>query len=360
MTTTTKDLLLITISFSIFLFLITFANNSLLYINTASLIGRQNNCISNWQCDSWTVCDSQGKSYRKCTDMNSYKDSASPDVDRDCTLTPEMLSSYQNDYKKKLLLLGGDNSKIKIDFTNGIPEQNDANCQYVNDTTPTCYYFNLPGNASIKLLGGSISENTASGKMIFIKGGISKEIMTGIESIKEPLIKNSAGFYIYPTNVKNIFYIGGDRKVEDNIMSWKEIYFDVLKQDIIFYATAGIEIGTTKKSFINVKRGAKKEYTINVNLPDNCIYPEKYKLNGIFVNNKNNNIFPYSLDFDCNQDGKSYSDSVEIEPMALSNDFKTLHLFVHKYKNNDVIKDDVEWHYLFDLTNGSMKFAPND
>ena len=362
MTTTKKDLFLIIIAFLAFLFLITFANNSLLYINTASLIGRQNknNCISNWRCDSWTVCDSRGKSYRKCADINNCKDSVSPDTNRGCVLTPEMLSSYQNDYEKKLLFIGGNKSKIKIDFTRGIPTQNDENCQYINGAAPSCYYFNLPGNTSIKFLDDPILENIASGKMLFIKENTGKEIMTEIESLKEPLTNDSAGFYIYPTNVKNIFYIVGDRKTENNIMSWKEIYFDVLKQDIIFYADAGVELGNTRKSFINIKKGSEKKYDIDISLPINCTYPEKYELTGIFVNDKNNNIFPDSLNFDCNQDKKSYDSAVEIEPLALSDNFETLHLFIHKYKNNKNSKDDIEWHYLFDLNTGIMKFNANN
>lgn len=358
----TKKMVLIVISFSVFLFFITFTNNKLVYINTASLIGSQHriNCISNWKCNSWTACDTQGKSYRKCTDINNCEDPVSPNTTRACRLTPEMLSSYQNDYEKKLLIIGGYNSKIKIDFTNGIPEQNDENCQYVDDTTPACYYFNLPGNVSIKFLEDSTAENSASGKMIFINGETNKELITGIKNIKDLFTKTSAGFYVNPTNIKNIFYVYGGQKIENNIVSWKEIYFDVLNQDILFYADAGAESENAKKSFVNIKKGAKEEYDINVNLPDNCTYPEKYELNGVFINGKKNNIFPASLKFDCGQDEKSYSSSIEIEPLAISNDFKTLHLFVHKYKNDDIKEDDVEWHYLFDLTTGSMKFEPNN
>ena len=360
MATPKKDFLLTIISFLIFLLIIIFTDSKLIDINTTSLIGNENSCTSNWQCDSWTVCDSQGKSYRKCINLNNCEGFTHPSTNRDCTLTPEMLSEYQNDYEKKLFFIGGDKSKIKIDFTRGIPAQNDESCQYINGVTPSCYYFNLPGNISINFLDDSISENTASGKMIFTKENTRKEIITGIGSIKEPLTKNSVGFYIYPTSEKNTFYIVGDRKTENNIMSWKEIYFDVLKQDIVFYADAGVELGNTRKSFINVKRGSTEEYDISINLPDNCTYPEKYELNSVFINGKNNHIFPDYLKFDCNQDGISYDSAIEIEPLALSDNFETLHLFVHKYKNNQNSKDDIEWHYLFDLAAGTMKFDNNN
>ncbi len=360
MVTTKKDLFLIIISLSLFLLSSVFVGRGLSHLNMANLIGGKNNCAPNWQCESWTTCNSDGKSYRKCTNLNSCDDSIFPNINRNCALTPEILSAYQNDYEKKLSAIGGDNYKIKIDFTNGIPEQNDENCQYLNSIKPFCYYFNLPKNISIKFLGDSISENTASGIMISIKENIRKEIMTGIKSIKEPFTENSAGFYIYPTNVENIFYIVGGTTIKNNIMSWEEIYFDVLEQNIIFHANVGAGLGETKKSFVNIIENGQEKYYINTNLPDNCTYPGKYKMNGLFINGEDNNIFPYSLEFICDQSEKNYSSSVEVEPLALSRDFKTLHLFVHKYTNDTIRKDDVSWHYLFNLVTGNVKLDSNN
>jgi len=345
------------ITLLIFLFLIGFGNNMLLRLNTAQLFGSRNNipCNTDWECESWTACNSQGKAFRKCLDVNNCERSITPDTIRNCYLTPELLLAYQDDYEKKLSIINvGDSEIIKIDATRSLPEQNDSGCQYINDTAEIiCYYFNLSPEKSIKFL---TDTDSSLGKMIFGKGEI---IMTGIESIREFSEKNAAGFSVYPTNNKDIFFIGGDRKIKNNVLSWKEIYFDASTQKIIFYADAGIELKNIKKSFINIKIGGKEEYNINISLPDNCNNLGKYKLNGIFINNINNTVFPNPIEFDCNPGGESYSRSIEIEPIAISRDFKVLHLFVHSYKNNEENKDDIQQHYLFDLSTGNVFMAPD-
>ena len=294
--TVKNNLIWVGASLAVFLFLISFGNKTLLYMNTADLIGSLGSqCAPNWQCNSWTECNSRGEAYRQCADINNCMRAVSPDTSRDCVLTPEMLTSYQNDYENKLLNIGGDTSKIKVDFTGGIGEQNSGDCQYINDTSPICYYFNLPGNMSIKFSNSQASGDSSQGEMTFINGDTNKKLMTGIGSLKDPLNKISAGFYVYPTNSENIFYIVGDKTIENNIMSWKEIYFDVSKQDIVFYADAGVNLGGTNVSFVNIKKGAQKEYDINVNLPSSCTFPEKYGLNGIFVNNVKTKHFVFEI-----------------------------------------------------------------
>lgn len=335
---------------SFFLFIISVKiGDKLTDKNIASLISTASEqCTPNWQCVSWSKCDSQGKSYRQCKDLNNCKNSDLPEINHSCALTPEMLNLYQDDYEKKLLLIGGDNSKIKIDFTNELEQKNNESCQYSNDKTLSCYYFDLSKNVELKFTNGEI---------IFSNETENIKILDEISSTENPFDANSSVFSIYPTNIKDIFYIVGDKKIENNMMSWKEIYFDILKQDIVFYANAGAELKNTKKSFIDIKKGANEEYYIDTNLPDQCDH--SYQLNGIFINNKNNEIFPNSLKFICDQNNIDYSSSIEVEPLALSNDLKTLHLFVHKYKNDKDKKDEIEWHYLFNLNTGNMKFVPN-
>ncbi len=335
------------LSVLIFTILIIFGNKLDPINKTANLTGiiKNNNCISNWQCDSWTACNIHNESTRVCKDLNNCKNTLSPKTFIQCKLTPEVLKLYQAEYEEKLLAINN-TSKIKIDFTRGIPEQNDENCQNINNSLSSCYYFNLPNNINIKF------KNTNGGEIILENEGASKLIMDLIGPIGEPIDISSSGFYIYPTNFKNIFYIIGGKKIKNNIMSWMEMYLDISKKEIVFYADAGVELNNTRKSFVNIKKGSTKEHNINIILPEKCFAGKIYKFNSISINDKNYDIFPNSLELICNQDGQSYSDYIEVEPLALSEDFKTLHLLVVKNHN------EIKWHFLFNLINGDIKFSP--